>query len=92
MFSIKKKEGPDRSIQEMWVDYCNLLIATERPGVKRLLNWMQSDMTNDSHIRWFESSHPSHGRKSTPYLQSRLPSDCQAAQEQHPDPNLRCGE
>lgn len=46
MFPMKKKEGPDRSIQEMWVDYCNLLIATGRPGVKRLLNWMQSDMTN----------------------------------------------
>lgn len=43
---IAKKEGPDRNIQEMWSEYCRLLIETGRPGVKRLLNWMQSDIGN----------------------------------------------
>lgn len=44
--TIAKKTEPDHSIQEMWTTYCNLLIDTGRPGVKRLLNWMQSDMGN----------------------------------------------
>lgn len=43
---VPKKDGPERPIQEMWTEFCNTLIATERPGVKRLLNWMQSDMGN----------------------------------------------
>jgi hypothetical protein len=40
---VAKKDAPDRSIQELWSEYCRLLIDTGRPGVKRLLNWMQSD-------------------------------------------------
>lgn len=44
--TIATKTAPERSVQEMWSEYCNLLIETGRPGVKRLLNWMQSDMGN----------------------------------------------
>lgn len=43
---IEHRTEPKRPIPEMWEEYCNLLIGTKRVGVKRLLNWLQSDMGN----------------------------------------------
>lgn len=43
---VPHKERPDRPIQEMWQEFCTTLISTNRPGIKRLLNWMQSDIGN----------------------------------------------
>ena len=43
---VPHKEEPSRPIPDMWKEYCEMLISTGRPGVKRLLNWMQSDMGN----------------------------------------------
>lgn len=43
---IEHRTEPKRPIPEMWEEYRNLLIGTKRVGVKRLLNWMQSDMGN----------------------------------------------
>ena len=43
---IEHRTEPKRSIPEMWAEYCQLLQATKRFGVARLLNWMQSDMGN----------------------------------------------
>lgn len=39
---VPHRDTPSRPIGEMWKEYCDLLIATKRPGIKRLLNWMQS--------------------------------------------------
>jgi hypothetical protein len=43
---IEHRTAPERPIQEMWQEYCDILQGTKRVGIGRLLNWMQSDMGN----------------------------------------------
>ena len=43
---IEHRTEPKRPIPEMLKEYQELLESTGRPGVKRLLGWLQSDMGN----------------------------------------------